>query len=134
MQTQAKKKTRTYTDINLLFMAHPRTGDIVTRIDEDAVKASVVNLIRTMPYERPFHPEIGSQIYSLLFENFTPVTEQIAARTIIDVITKFEPRVILNVVTAKASPDEHSLDVSVEFRLINSDRPIVVNTKLTRLR
>lgn len=129
-----KKKARTYTDINLLFNSHPRTGDVVVRTDEDAVKASVVNLVRTMPYERPFHPEIGSQIFSLLFENFTPVTEQIAARTIFDVITKFEPRVILNVVTARASPDNNSLDVSVEFRLINSDRPIVVTTTLTRLR
>lgn len=129
-----KKKARTYTDINLLFNSHPRTGDVVVRTDEDAVKAAVVNLVRTMPYERPFHPEIGSQIFSLLFENFTPVTEQIAARTIFDVITKFEPRVILNVVTARASPDNNSLDVSVEFRLINSDRPIVVTTTLTRLR
>lgn len=129
-----KKKARTYTDINLLFNSHPRTGDVVVRTDEDAVRASVVNLVRTMPYERPFHPEIGSQIFSLLFENFTPVTEQIAARTIFDVITKFEPRVILNVVTARASPDNNSLDVSVEFRLINSDRPIVVTTTLTRLR
>lgn len=128
------KKSRTFSDIDLLFRVHPRTKDIVTKTDEDAIKASVVNLIRTIPYERPFHPEIGSQVYALLFENFTPLTEQVASRTIFDVLTKFEPRVILNAVNVTARPDNHELDISIEFRIINSEKPIVVKTTLTRLR
>ena len=128
------KKTRTFSDIDLLFRAHPRTKDIVMKTDEEAIKASVVNLIRTIPYERPFHPEIGSQVYALLFENFTAMTEQVAARTIYDVLTKFEPRVILNVVNVAGRPDNNELDVSIEFRIINSEKPIVVKTTLTRLR
>lgn len=129
-----QRNTKTYSDINLDFLSHPRTRDIVKKTDEDAVKASVVNLVRTKPYERPFHPEIGSQVYALLFENFTPITGQIIERTIRDVINKFEPRVeIINVAVTEAQ-DYNSISVTITFKLRNSERPITVTTLLERVR
>ena len=73
----ATRNTRQYSDFNLLFSSHPVTGDVTRKNDEEAVKASLRNLISTRHYERPFHPEIGCQIHGLLFENFNPVTAQV---------------------------------------------------------
>src|SRR5574343_121877 len=82
-----------YKDLNFLFQKHPLSADIVKNTDEAAIKASVLNLLSTKNYERPFHPEIGCQIWSLLFENFSPVVTRIAIQTIKDVIDKYESRV-----------------------------------------
>lgn len=128
------RNTRQYSDLNLLFSRHPLTGDVTKKQDEEAVKASLKNLISTRHYERPFHPEIGCQIHSLLFENFTPVTIQIMKKTIFDVVEKFEPRVTVLDVNVRDRADENRIDLDIIFRLNNSERPITVSTFLTRVR
>ena len=57
------RKSRTYTDISLMFNTNPFTRDIYTKVDEEAIKNSIKNLVLTKNSERPFHPEIGSQIH-----------------------------------------------------------------------
>lgn len=128
------RNTRQFSDLSLLFTAHPVTADIVKKVDEEAVKASIRNLISTKNYERPFHPEIGCQIYSLLFENFSPVVKQVMKKTIISVIDKFEPRAVVLDVVIRDKPDNNSIDVDVIFKLINSDRPITLRTAISRVR
>lgn len=128
------RKTRQYSDINLLFTAHPATADITKKTDEEAVKASIRNLIQTKNYERPFHPEIGCQIYSLLFENFTPIVKQVMKKTIFDVIDKFEPRAQIIDVIIRDKPDNNSIDLEIIFKLLNSERPITLRTAISRVR
>lgn len=128
------RKTRQYSDINLLFTAHPATADITKKTDEEAVKASIRNLIQTRNYERPFHPEIGCQIYSLLFENFTPIVKQVMKKTIFDVIDKFEPRAQIIDVIIRDKPDNNSIDLEIIFKLLNSERPITLRTAISRVR
>lgn len=128
------RKVRTFSDINLLFTANPATADITKVIDENAVRAAVRNLILTKNYERPFHPEKGCQITSLLFENFTPITKSAMEQTVRDVLEKFEPRARLTEVVVSDKPDENSVDVTVRFAINNIDRPVTITTTLTRAR
>ena len=128
------RKTRQFSDLNLLFTTNPSTADITKRYDEEAIKASVRNLITTKNFERPFHPEIGCQITSLLFENITPVTYQVMKKTIYDVIEKFEPRVTVLNVILEETPDNNSVDASIIFRINNNERPITLKTTLQRVR
>ena len=129
-----KRNTKTFSDLNLLFTASPSTGDITKKVDEEAIKSSLRNLISTKNYERPFHPEIGCQIFSLLFENFTSVTSQVMRKTIQDVVNKFEPRIDILDVTVFETPDENNLNVSLTFKIINTERPVTVNTTIQRVR
>lgn len=128
------RNTRNYTDLNLLFTPHPATADVTKKVDEEAIKAAVKHLILTRNYERPFHPEIGCQIHSLLFENFTPVTRQIMKKTISDVIAKFEPRVTLLDVSISDRVDNNEVGVQITFKFNNSERPIVLTTTISRVR
>jgi len=128
------RKTRQFTDFNLLFTSHPSTKDVTFKTDEDAVKASVRNLISTNNFERPFHPEIGCQIFGLLFENINPLTLDIMKQTIIDTVNKFEPRAVILDVNLNDSIDKNSIDVDVIFRLVNNEKPITLRTAITRAR
>lgn len=128
------RQTRQFSDLNLLFTTNPATADIVKKIDEEAIKASVRNIISTKNYERPFHPEIGCQVYSLLFENLTPVTVQVMKRTILQAIDKFEPRVVVTNINIRDDSDNNSVSIDVFFRIINSERPVTVTTTLSRIR
>ena len=128
------RRTRQFSDINLLLTANPVTGDVTKKIDEEAIKASVKNLISTNNYERLFHPEIGCQIHGLLFENFYVVTREIMKKTVFDVINKFEPRVAVLDVSIEENLDSNGLDVEVTFLILNTERPVTLNTTLTRVR
>lgn len=128
------RNTRTFIDLDLAFTAHPTTGDVVRKIDENAIKASLKNLILTMNYERPFHSEIGSQVRAILFEPASPMTEVVLKRTIEDVILNFEPRIIIDDLTVSDNSERNAYHVMLQFRIVNTERPIVLNISLQRVR
>lgn len=128
------RNTRQFSDLNLLFNKHPYTGDVVKRLDEEAIKFSVKNLILTKNYERPFHPEIGCQITSLLFSNYSPVIEQVMKRTIFQVIEKFEPRVTVIDVIIRDDSDNNGIEVDIIFRINNDNAPITITATIDRIR
>ena len=103
--------TRQFTDLDLNFTPHPVTGDVGFKVDENAIKQAVKNLVLTQNFERPFHSEIGSSLRSLLFEPATPMTKEILRKTISDTITNFEPRVELIGVDINYTLDDTAVNV-----------------------
>ena len=66
--------SRTFKDLDLDFGLNTVTKDVNKLTDAEAIKRSVRNLINTNHYERAFHPEIGRDGRSMLFEPMTPLT------------------------------------------------------------
>ena len=128
------RNTRTFSDLDFNFTAHPVTGDVTRKFDEESIKQSVKNLVLTSNYERPFHSEIGSQLKGLLFEPASPMLVAMIKRSISDTIINFEPRVRLIEVYVQLLPDSNDVYVSIEFSIINTVRPIVLDLALKRTR
>ena len=121
----SNRDAQVYKDLNLNFTKHPVKKDIVPLSGAAAVKRSVRNLVQYGHFEKPFHPEIGSGIRDLLFENMTPFTANTLARKIVDVITNFEPRALLAGVEVIPRFDENQYEVIVEFYIQNAPSEIV---------
>jgi phage baseplate assembly protein W len=132
---ESSRSSKIYKDFNMSFARHPVTGDIATLSDADAIKRSVRNLVQTNFGERPFHPEIGSDVRAALFEPISPIVANLITRHIEDVITNFEPRVELSNVSTAGNIDNGVYDVSIEFFIVNSPEPAqVIDMFLERLR
>ena len=129
-----KFQSRKYTDLDLNFRSHPFTKDVLLKKGDNSIKQSVKNLVLTRKGEKPFHPEIGSHIYTHLFDNMTVDTVVNIKTTIEDVINTYEPRVVLSSVDVVANPDQNLYDVTIIFRLINEPDPITVEFFIERLR
>lgn len=123
-----------YLDIDLNFINHPIKGDISVHKDVKAIISSVKNLILTNHYERLFQPEIGSNIRKMLFEPLDDITAIMVEREIREVIKNYEPRVDIHALVVKASPDYHSLEVTMTFFMINRTEPITIRFLLERIR
>jgi phage baseplate assembly protein W len=130
----AQTTSSRYRDISLAFGIHPVYKDIAVLIDADAVKRSVMNLVLTNHYERPFHPEIGCDVTKMLFENITPITASNIQRSVEDVIQNFEPRVQLQQVTVSVDPDNNGYTLTVSFFIINVPNLVTITTFLERIR
>jgi phage baseplate assembly protein W len=128
------KNTKTFVDLDLSFKANPFTKDIYLKTDEEAVKTALKHLIQTKNFERPFHPEIGTQVYSLLFENFSPAVRIALERTIRETIEKFETRVRIINVNVQETVESNDLAINIVFALKNTDTPLTITTFLSRVR
>lgn len=126
--------TKTFTDLDLNFTAHPVNKDVSIKYDEQAIKQSIKSLILTKNFERPFHSEIGSQVRGLLFEPVTEMSVAIIKRSIVDVIRNYEPRALLVDVFVSVRPDENYVDIRIIFKIVNTATPIELTLTLERTR
>ena len=124
-QNDISRNVRQYRDLDLFFSKKQGNSDVNVITDFEAVKRSVRNLVLTNFYEKPFHPEIGSGVRDILFENMTPVTSVVLAKKVEDVIENFEPRARLIGVRALPNLDRNEYEVTIEFFVVNTPTELV---------
>tara|TARA_Y100000817_G_C16426351_1_gene354276 strand:+ start:84 stop:533 length:450 start_codon:yes stop_codon:yes gene_type:complete len=124
-QNDISRNMRQYRDLDLFFTKKQGSDDISKITDIEAVKRSIRNLVLLNYYEKPFNPEIGSDVRDLLFENMSPLTSVVLARAIEDVIENFEPRARLINVRALPNLDRNEYEVSIEFFVVNTPTELV---------
>ena len=135
--TQTNESTRSskiFKDLNLGFEQNTATKDIQKIKDVEAVKRSVRNLINTNHYEKPFHPEIGSNLRAMLFELMTPQMNHVISKQIENLINNYEPRCNLVQVFTQPRIDRNGYSVQISFRVQNHPDEVIVESFLERLR
>lgn len=132
--TSANRPKEIYSDFLTNFNAHPNTGALLKRSDEEAVKRSIRNLMLTDTGERLFRPDLGSNVRRYLFENASEVTKNGLKESIINTIKNYEPRANVVDVVVKLSNDEHSYMIDIYFNIINNPTVVVFNVQLDRVR
>ena len=60
--------SRSFKDISLSFEPHPVTKDFPVIKNQTAIIRSIRNLVETIPSEKFFNPNLGSNVKSSLFE------------------------------------------------------------------
>jgi phage baseplate assembly protein W len=123
-----------YSDLNLDFMAHPTTGDVMKLTGEEAIKRSVRNLVLTNFYDRPFRSYIGTNVNRLLFENPSPLTANFLKDAIKEVVRNYEPRVDIRDVTVVFDNDNNGFIATIVFNVINRLEPLTTIIFLERIR
>lgn len=109
-----------YSDLDFGFYMNPVTDDVAKKLDGNAIKQSLKNLILMKKFDSPFHPEICSQITDSLFENITPVMIAAIKRAITYTVENFEPRVNLTTVDVQPDPDHNALYVTLNYQIVAS--------------
>ena len=134
LTNQSKRSARIYKDLNLDFQQNTATKDIQKITDVESVKRSVRNLISLNHYEKPFHPEIGSNIRGMLFENITPQISHFIGKQIEMLIKNYEPRCRLVQVHTQPMFDKNAYACQISFYVQNYPDPVIVESFLERLR
>jgi phage baseplate assembly protein W len=133
-KTQTQLNTIVYSDIFTNMNIHPSKLDLVLHYNEDSVSRSIKNILLTSRGERLFDPGFGSDIKSILFENFSPQTETMLREYIKIAIQNYEPRANLLDVAVSALIDQNSYAVTIVFSVINRSEPVTLQFLLNRIR
>ena len=117
----SQRISRAFKDISFSFDPHPITKDLPVIINERAITRSVRNLVETILTERPFNPDLGSNIRKMLFENVTIPTSIEIKDQIENSILVFEPRVSNLVVDVRPFPDDNTFEVDIKYDIRGLD-------------
>jgi phage baseplate assembly protein W len=128
------KLSKIYSDIDFTFTKKPVTGDVALSYDDQAVIRSIRNLLSTNHFERPFNPELGSNLNALLFELVSPLTATALEREISTMIANYEPRANLKEIIVTPLPDNNAYNVYLSFYIENATLPTTVTLLLERNR
>jgi phage baseplate assembly protein W len=112
-----------FKDISFSFDPHPVTKDLPILVNERAIIRSVRNLVETIPTERFFNSDLGSDVRASLFELVDIATTKVIEDQILETIRFYEPRVENTFVEVDIRPDNNSFDVNVYFDVVGLDLP-----------
>jgi len=132
--TPNSKKISIYSDFKKDLEISPLSGDVTLHKDEDSVKESIKNLILTDRGERLMQPQLGGNIYAMIFESLTPATLKLIEENVRSTINLYEPRAELQDVTASSNIDDNAVNVSITFYIRNVEQPISLDVFLERTR
>ena len=118
------RKSKAFKDISLSFDPHPVTKDLPIIANERAIVRSVRNLVETIPTERFFDSNLGTNIRELLFENMTASSVMIIEDMVRNTVRNYEPRVGDIGVEVDAIPDSNTLNVKVLFEIVGLEAPL----------
>ena len=110
--------SRGFKDISLSFLRHPVTNDIGSLVNQDAIKRSVINLVRTRIGERFFNSLLGSRVENYFFELADSGIVDPIKTEIETLLSNFEPRVLLRNVNVEVYPDDNELDVTIVYDIV----------------
>jgi phage baseplate assembly protein W len=117
------RKSRAFKDISLSFVPHPITKDLPVLVNERAIARSVRNLVETIPTERFFNPDLGSDVRNTLFDFCDYGTASIIAEQIEEVILNYEQRVANLTVEVIPRPDNNTFEATIVFDIIGQSLP-----------
>ena len=127
-------RVRQYLDVDLSLKIKPTSGEVYKKSDAAAVKQAVKTLVLTNQLEKPFDPNFGGNIQGQLFELAYRGKSSVLRRTIIENLAIYEPRAEVLDVKVNLQEDANSLDVTLRFKVINTEEEVEISTTLTRLR
>jgi len=133
----ASLKKVTNKDFDLSFRAHPSTGKLLMKKDDDAVKQGLKNLLLTNRYERPFRPEYGGDVRKRLFDNFDTIFASDYENQIKTAIKNYEPRAVIddnNSVIITENADGNQLYIKVYFKNAVTLSDVSIDINLNKVR
>ena len=116
--------SRSFKDISLSFAKHPVTNDLVILKNEDAIKKSVINLVRTRLNERFFNDLLGTSVDNTLFEVGDSDTFSFLEEEITTLLNNFEPRINLKSVLLEFIEDLNNLNIKISYDIVGLPFPI----------
>ena len=119
----SQRVSRAFKDISFAFDPHPVTKDLPVLINERAIIRSVRNLVETVPTERFFNSDLGSDIRRSLFEFVDVASSRVIKEQIRETILFYEDRIENLKVQVNPQPDNNSFDVNVYFDVVGLDLP-----------
>ncbi len=112
-----------YKDLSMSFKSNPLNDDLIGLKNESAIARSIRNIVYTLPGEKFFDDNFGSDVTGSLFENIDEVSAVTIREEIEYSIKTYEPRVNLIEVQSIPNYDNNEYNVLITYEILGADVP-----------
>ena len=112
-----------YKDVSMSFKSNPLNDDLIGLKNENAIARSLRNIVFTLPGEKFFDSDFGSEVSASLFENIDEVSAVTIREEIEYSINQYEPRVNLIKVDSLPNYDNNEYNVIIQYEILGADVP-----------
>ena len=123
MPAYTEQVSRGFKDISFSFTRHPVTNDVTVLRNEDAIKKSVQNLVKTRINERFFNDLLGLSVESSLFEVVGSDISSSLTEEIKTLLENFEPRIKVLDILINDTQDYNGLYITIKYSIIGLPVP-----------
>jgi hypothetical protein len=130
-QLEKSQSSFTYTDLKLdLEFDYTKNNELLKRkeikdikIDYDyaAIRNSIFNLLNTVPGQRILNPYFGVNLQKYLFNRVTEIQAMNIGNDIVQAISKFEPRVVVQNVNVEVDEVNQQYNILLTLGLVGID-------------
>ena len=112
-----------FKDLSMTFKRNPLNRDLIVLKNENAIARSIRNIVLTLPGEKFFNENFGSNVSKLLFENLDVLTASEIEDEIRQSIVNYEPRVSIVQLSVTPNYDEGEFDTVIVYQIVGVDAP-----------
>jgi len=133
--TGSSKKLDLFSDFLNNFGTTPFGNQLGRVTNEQAIRQSLKNIIKTNIGERLFQPLMGSNVYKALFDPNDIVITSSLEFYIETAIMNWEPRVTLTDVIVEQDPlNDNGINITIYYYIVNNTTPLSLSMVLKRVR
>ena len=116
-----ERVSKGFKDISMTFQVNPLSSDLIALKNENAIARSVRNIIFTVPGEKMFDPDFGTDINASLFELLDETSAVVIKDQIKYSLETYEPRIILLDVIVVPDFEGNGYDVEISYSIVGVD-------------
>ena len=110
-----------FKDLSASFQSNPLNSDLIAIKNETAISRSIRNIVFTLPGEKFFNEDFGSNVSRSLFENIDSISANLIEDEIKVSINRFEPRVRLIDVSVTPDYSNNEFNVTLSYDIVGID-------------
>jgi phage baseplate assembly protein W len=116
-----ERVSKGFKDISMTFQVNPLSSDLIALKNENAIARSVRNIIFTVPGEKMFDPDFGTDINASLFELLDETSAVVIKEQIKYSLETYEPRILLLDVIVVPDFEGNGYDVEISYSIVGVD-------------
>ena len=116
-----ERVSKGFKDISMTFQVNPLSSDLIALKNENAIARSVRNIIFTVPGEKVFDPDFGTDINASLFELLDETSATVIKDQIKYSLETYEPRILLLDVIVVPDFEDNGYDVEISYSIVGVD-------------
>tara|TARA_B100000902_G_C26781733_1_gene655400 strand:- start:19 stop:420 length:402 start_codon:yes stop_codon:yes gene_type:complete len=110
-----------FKDISMSFQINPLSNDLIALKNANAIARSVRNIIFTLPGEKMFNPDFGTNITDSLFELLDSTSASVVQDQIKYSLETFEPRISILDIIVTPNFNELGYDIEITYNIIGQE-------------
>lgn len=111
-----------YTDIDI-ELKKQKDGDVALLTDADAIKANIMNVVKTLQGTRRMNPDFAYGPWNLLFRPITDSTAREIGEVLQNTILSYEDRINLTNININTNTRLHTYNITISYTLKDIGSP-----------